>query len=232
MDIGPLDPQSIEEAPGPLPVRPPADAVLTVAEVDTAGRAAVHCGLLAGRPGRPGESARRRPAHRESVPPTTTATGRTRCAYSPRTGRKCSARTPRSAKPSWPRRSASARGAPHRVARGATAPWRPTDRFRHAAPATLGPLTDDLSTPALNGYRLHHLLLRSLGRATGAGTYGAAEHLRRILARPGVIQVALKDSARHVLLSKGNPLGLSYIPFVLPSIRVSGPDRSTSRAQE
>jgi hypothetical protein len=48
----------------------------------------------------------------------------------------------------------------------------------------------------------------------------AEECLRRFLVDHASIGSAVTQ-ARLALLSKGNPLGLSYIPFVLPSIRVS-----------
>lgn len=98
-----------------------------------------------------------------------------------------------------------ARGALRRVAWGTDAPWRDGDDYRYATAATLSRLTGDLASLARNGFRLHHLLLRSLGRASDTGTYAMADRLAAALAKPGVIQVALKDSARHVV-----PVALLY----------------------
>lgn len=98
-----------------------------------------------------------------------------------------------------------ARGALRRVAWGTDAPWRDGDDYRYATAATPDRLAEDLTRLARNGFRLHHLLLRSLGRTDGAGTYAMADRLAAALGKPGVIQVALKDSAQHVL-----PVALLY----------------------
>ncbi|WP_328608378.1 hypothetical protein OG943_04445 [Amycolatopsis sp. NBC_00345] len=92
-----------------------------------------------------------------------------------------------------------ARGALRRVAWGTDQSWRAEDGYRYARPASTELLTQDLTSLARNGFRLHHLLLRALGRSTGGDVYAMTDRLRSALARPGLIQIALKESARQVL---------------------------------
>jgi hypothetical protein len=92
-----------------------------------------------------------------------------------------------------------ARGALRRVAWGTDQSWRAEDGYRYARPASTELLTQDLTSLARNGFRLHHLLLRALGRSTGGDVYAMTDRLHAALARPGLIQIALKESARQVL---------------------------------
>ncbi|HYQ70227.1 hypothetical protein [Actinophytocola sp.] len=92
-----------------------------------------------------------------------------------------------------------ARGALRRVAWGDDEPWRPGKSYRYRHQPPIGQLAGDLALLAVNGYRLHHLLLRGMGRGAGTGAYAMGDRLANALRNPGYVQIALKESAQHVL---------------------------------
>ncbi|WP_279579967.1 hypothetical protein [Fodinicola feengrottensis] len=94
-----------------------------------------------------------------------------------------------------------ARSALRRVAWGGSEePWQPGQDYRYERPPSLEQVTSDLILLAVNGYRLHHLLLQALGRGVGADPVrrrgpGREKRLRS----PGFVQIALTRSAGHVV---------------------------------
>ena len=94
---------------------------------------------------------------------------------------------------------AQARGALSRVAWGSEEPWRPDMPYRYEQQPPLEQITADLILLAVNGYRLHHLLLRSLGRGSGTDAYAMADRVGNALRRPGFVQIALTQAAQHIV---------------------------------
>lgn len=84
---------------------------------------------------------------------------------------------------------AQARGALSRVAWGSDEPWRPDMPYRYEHQPSVEQITADLILLAVNGYRLHQLLLGSLN----------AERVGNALRRPGFVQIALTQAAQHVV---------------------------------
>lgn len=91
------------------------------------------------------------------------------------------------------------RGALRRVAWGSEQPWQPGIAYRYETQPPLEQITEDLILLAVNGYRLHHLLLKALGRGSGVDSYGMTDLVGNALRRPGFVQVALQKSAGHVV---------------------------------
>jgi hypothetical protein len=92
-----------------------------------------------------------------------------------------------------------ARAALRRVTWGDDEPWRPGKPYRYRHQPPIAQLAGDLALLAVNGYRLHHLLLPGMGRDTGTSAYTMGDRLAGALRNPGHVQIALKESAQHVL---------------------------------
>ncbi|WP_424923406.1 CHAT domain-containing protein [Actinocrispum wychmicini] len=121
-----------------------------------------------------------------------------------------------------------ARSALQRVAWGTDTPWREGLVYRYATPAPYAQLTSDLINLAVNGFRLHHLLLRGLGQTRGTSAFDMACTLGKALRRPGYVQFALRDGAQHVL-----PAALLYdlpLDTQAPRIQVCADFEAAMRA--
>ncbi|MCP3799083.1 hypothetical protein NLX83_07430 [Allokutzneria sp. A3M-2-11 16] len=92
-----------------------------------------------------------------------------------------------------------ARGALSRVAWGSEEPWREEFDYRYGSSPTVEQVTNDLITLAVNGYRLHHVLVRALGRSVNESAYSMADRVGAALGAPGFVQIALKEGAQHVI---------------------------------
>jgi hypothetical protein len=92
-----------------------------------------------------------------------------------------------------------ARGTLRRVAWGSDEDWRIGVAYRYGVGQPRPDFSADLIRLAATGFRLHHLLLRTVARRVGGDAYEAADRLMAVLRRPGFVQVALKESAQHVL---------------------------------
>ncbi|SDN17847.1 CHAT domain-containing protein [Allokutzneria albata] len=92
-----------------------------------------------------------------------------------------------------------ARGALRRVAWGSEEPWREEFDYRYGVPPSVEQVTNDLITLAVNGYRLHHVLVRALGRSGNESAYSMADRVGAALGDPGFVQIALQEGARHVI---------------------------------
>jgi len=92
-----------------------------------------------------------------------------------------------------------ARATLRRVAWGSADRWQPGVEYRYSAGTSAPDLAADLIRLAATGYRLHHLLLRAAARSVDGDTYAAADRLTAALRRPGLVQLALKESAQHVI---------------------------------
>ncbi|MFB9905127.1 hypothetical protein [Allokutzneria oryzae] len=92
-----------------------------------------------------------------------------------------------------------ARGALSRVAWGSEEPWSEKFAYRYERHPSIDQVTEDLITLAVNGYRLHHLLVRALGRSVRESAYDMADRVGAALASPGFVQIALKEGAQHVV---------------------------------
>jgi hypothetical protein len=99
-----------------------------------------------------------------------------------------------------------ARGALSRVAWGSEEPWQPGMDYRYEHQPSVEQITQDLILLAVNGYRLHHLLLASLGRGSGVDSYPMTELVGNALRRPGFVQLATRKSAVPAALIYDLPL--------------------------
>jgi hypothetical protein len=86
-----------------------------------------------------------------------------------------------------------ARGALRRAAWGVEGPWDGQD-YRYAGPRDLGRLTGDLVRFAIRGYRFYDAIINRL-----AGGAAQAYRLEELMRAPGMVQIALRGSARFVL---------------------------------
>ncbi len=92
-----------------------------------------------------------------------------------------------------------ARGALSRVAWGNEHPWREEFTYRYAIPPSVEQVSNDLITLAVTGYRLYHVLVRSLGRSVNENSCDMADRVGSALGAPGFVQIALKEGAQHVI---------------------------------
>jgi len=87
-----------------------------------------------------------------------------------------------------------ARRALRRASWGDEGEWRPGLRPRYGRARHLGQLSQDLVQLAVRGYRFYDALINRL-----AGGPAQAGRLAELMRTPGLVQIALKGSARHVL---------------------------------
>lgn len=89
---------------------------------------------------------------------------------------------------------ASLRGSLRRVSWGSSDAWKPGVAYRYDQEPTFQSLLDDLIDMAKEGARAYDAIVRRLG-----GDAKGEEALREAMRRPGLVQLALKESARLVL---------------------------------
>ena len=94
----------------------------------------------------------------------------------------------------------SLRGSLRRVSWGSSDAWKPGVPYRYDQEATFHSLLGDLIDLAKEGARAYDAIARRLG-----GDAKGEEALRQSMRRPGLVQLALKESARLVL-----PLAMMY----------------------
>lgn len=92
-----------------------------------------------------------------------------------------------------------ARGALRRVSWGSEEPWE-KEPYRYDDRLDLVRLRDDLVRLVIRGYRIYDAIINAL-----AGDGDAARRLEEIMSTPGLLQIALKQSARFVF-----PVALLY----------------------
>jgi hypothetical protein len=93
-----------------------------------------------------------------------------------------------------------ARGAFSLAAWGDEQPWQEGKQYRYSGARNLEQLRADLTRFAIRGYRIYDAIINRL-----AGGAAGADALATLMNAPGLIQIALKESARYVL-----PAGLIY----------------------
>ena len=87
-----------------------------------------------------------------------------------------------------------ARGALRRAAWGDEGPWKKGKSYRYAKPRDLEQLRGDLVRLAVRGYRFYDVIINRL-----VGGFDQAEELADLMRQSGLVQIAIKGSARYVL---------------------------------
>ncbi len=87
-----------------------------------------------------------------------------------------------------------ARGALRRAAWGDEGPWGKGKSYRYDKPRDLEQLRGDLVRLAIRGYRFYDVIINRL-----VGGFDQADELAELMRQSGLVQIALKGSARHVL---------------------------------
>ena len=87
-----------------------------------------------------------------------------------------------------------ARGALRRAAWGDEGPWEKGKSYRYDKPRDLERLRGDLVRLAIRGYRFYDVIINRL-----VGGFDQADELAELMRQPGLVQIAIKGSARHVL---------------------------------